>query len=158
MKSKIWLFLVAFVIITALSVVIYNSSNNLENLPKKYCYDTLVGVLNYAFIVENSNEKDDLLKYYQKTEEWVNGGKKPGKGNIIIDFSMESLSMVKPVYVVDDSDSLFSKVITLYGAGHNSWQYIEGWVYKKTLHDAPPADTLLNKYLGTRGARHKLAK
>ncbi len=112
--------------------------NNVRNKPKRYAYQTYWGVINPVLYVKSKNDIDSLISYYQKVEN--------GNSNPEFNFPPHTMPYDTCVYIIGyERDSLIAKVISYYEWGRQG-SYVKGYVYRKTLHNNPPPDSLIKRY------------
>jgi hypothetical protein len=108
----------------------------IKNNPKIYCYDALGKSLNFAFYINDLKYQNDLIALYDSAEK--------GK-NIPIVFPIQSMTFNKPLILLRyiNKDSSIAEVVDF---NIKCWGFIQGYVYKKTLHKQPPTSDLLKKH------------
>jgi hypothetical protein len=110
----------------------------IKSKKKMYCYQQYWRVVNPVLFVEKKQYIDSLILYYQKIEN--------GEQNPSFNFPPLSLPYDTCVYVLGyERDSLIAKVVCYYDWGKQG-NFIKGYVYKNTLHSAPPPDSLIKRH------------
>lgn len=99
-----------------------------------YCYQQYWGVVNPVLFVKEDRYIDSLIKYYREIER--------GDTNPKFNFPPLSLPYDTCVFVLGyERDSLVARV------GYYDWGkqggFVKGYVYKATLYDTPPPDSLI---------------
>ncbi len=107
--------------------------------PKVYVYETFYDFINPAFYIKDLKYKENLITYYDSVE---NGIEIPmGFPIKYMPLSFEKPSIILLGFI--DKDSTIAEVIDF---KKSCWGYIKGFVYYKTLHLNPPADSLIRKF------------
>jgi hypothetical protein len=111
--------------------------------PQGYVYETFRGPVNPVLVIESLKYKDSLIAYYDKQEKiGPDGNEEP-----YFNFPLKTLPQYEPVYVIGyTDDSLLAKVVSYYDRGpKRGGDYLECYVYVKTLHSSPPPAKIEDK-------------
>jgi len=102
---------------------------------KVYCYQTYWGPINPVLYVDNKDNIDSLIQYYQKIEKGID--------NPTFNFPPLSLPFDTCAYLLGyERDSMIAEVVCYYNWGKKG-NYVKGFVYAKTLHSLPPNNSLI---------------
>lgn len=136
-KLKISLIAIGFLITIPIIGYFVNASyhTQIKSKKKMYCYQQYWGVVNPVLYVKEKQDIDSLIVYYSKIEH--------GELNPTFNFPPLSLPYDTCVYVLGyEKDSTIAKVICYYDWGRHS-DFVSGYVYRNTLHNIPPPDSLI---------------
>jgi hypothetical protein len=104
-----------------------------KNYPKGYAYEVYYGSLNSVLYIKDLKYRFELEKIYMAIE-----NKEIYPLNIPLDY----LPLFDSIII---GDTLFNKFIKVYSFDTVNWELKKGYAYYKTIHNSPPADSLLEK-------------
>lgn len=106
---------------------------------KVYVYETYYGAINNVYYITDLSDSVNLIKYYSAVI-------KGDTAHAFLNFEIKSMPYNNLIYVKNFGKK-GSNIVELIDFNTDCWGYIEGYVYKPTIHTQKAPEELLRKRL-----------